>query len=510
MKNRCKNVSRGKLLALLLSALLLLGMLPLPGAVAEQGGLTIKLRADTIGKLPAGAEVEITLYQIGVADPASKAGWRINDDLSGYRIIEAKTSDDLGKIAAQLASDIVGKSQYRGTAKSLSGGTAVFSGLAAGVYFGMMTKGPEGLEVTPFIVTVPSRDPETKALRYSYDVMVKEKYVEPTPTPTATPEPSEEPTPTPTAEPMPTPTPTTPAPPPPAGNPTPTPTPTTEVTGRKVWVDESNAHKTRPQSITVTLYADGAAVNATPSWSGTDSDTWTYTFAGLPAVSASGATIQYTVRETPVAGYEGAVSGTTITNRLIPQTPKEYTELSGAKTWNDGDNVGGTRPSYITVHLLRDGEEIETRTVTAANGWSYSFGSQPVDDGYGNIYEYTVREDGVPGYFSRADGMNLTNTSLTPDKPTAPGTPNNPDSPYTPTGNIPNRKTSTPRPPFEGFDEEMMDDLLDMLDYGTPLWGGLLGTGDETPVYPYVFGGVGLLAVLALLVFGKKRGKKKG
>ncbi|MBQ8972484.1 MAG: LPXTG cell wall anchor domain-containing protein [Clostridia bacterium] len=37
----------------------------------------------------------------------------------------------------------------------------------------------------------------------------------------------------------------------------------------------------------------------------------------------------------------------------------------------------------------------------------------------------------------------------------------------------------------------------------------LLGTGDETPVYPYVFGGVGVAAIVILLIFGRKR-KKDG
>ena len=54
-----------------------------------------------------------------------------------------------------------------------------------------------------------------------------------------------------------------------------------------------------------------------------------------------------------------------------------------------------------------------------------------------------------------------------------------------------------------------MDELMDMLDYDTPLWGQLLGTGDKTPVYPFVFGGIGVLAIIALVVFGRKRRKKE-
>ena len=56
--------------------------------------------------------------------------------------------------------------------------------------------------------------------------------------------------------------------------------------------------------------------------------------------------------------------------------------------------------------------------------------------------------------------------------------------------------------------EEEVDEFTDILDYGTPLWGQLLGTGDETPIYPFVFGGIGVVAIIALVFFGRKRKKK--
>ena len=71
-----------------------------------------------------------------------------------------------------------------------------------------------------------------------------------------------------------------------------------------------------------------------------------------------------------------------------------------------------------------------------------------------------------------------------------------------------NRNTSTPKPNFGSKSEGELEDLFDLFDYNTPLW-GMMGTGDETPVYPYVFGGAGVLAVVALLVFGKKRKKSR-
>ena len=279
----------------------------------------------------------------------------------------------------------------------------------------------------------------------------------------------------------------------------------TKISGHKVWVDESNLHNTRPQSITVQLYADGVLLDVKPIWSDTDSDIWSYTFDNLPQVTEQGVTINYTVRETAVEGYETSVAGTTITNKLIPEEPQEFIELAGTKTWIDNENADGTRPSSITVRLLRDGVEIDSRTVTAEDGWKYSFGKLPVDDGYGNVYTYTIREDGVPRYFPRVDGMNLTNTLLAPDNPKNPENPDNPRDVDTPEAEVPSRKTPSPRPQFEVFTEEEFVDIVSILDYGTPLWGSLLDTGDETPVWPYAFGGIGLAALAALLLLGHKR-----
>jgi len=73
-------------------------------------------------------------------------------------------------------------------------------------------------------------------------------------------------------------------------------------------------------------------------------------------------------------------------------------------------------------------------------------------------------------------------------------------------GSVPSRKTGTPKPVFEERTEQELEDLFDLFGYGTPLWGELRDTGDETPAWPYAFAGIGLMALIALLVIeGKKR-----
>lgn len=297
---------------------------------------------------------------------------------------------------------------------------------------------------------------------------------EPLPTPTTT-----EPTPTPTVEPTPTSAPRRPT--------------MTQLSGVKVWEDESNAYNTRPESVELILYANGMAMEKMPQWGDRSGESWTYTFSNLPILDASGNAIEYTVAEVPVAYYETTIEGTTITNRLIPQEPKEYIRVAGTKSWQDNDNADSQRPESITVKLLRNGELVEEKTVSAADGWQYAFENLPKDDGYGHDYSYTISERPVGGYYARFDGWNITNVRI-------------------PSGQDDPSNSITPRTPqFSRYTEEELEDLISIFDYDVPLWGGLLGTGDETPLYPFIFAGVGVLAVILLILFGrkKKRTEKK-
>lgn len=282
----------------------------------------------------------------------------------------------------------------------------------------------------------------------------------------------------------------------PVTTPASTPRPTTEITGTKVWADGNNARGVRPSGISIHLFADGAEVDATPTWT-KSANAWVYSFGKLPSVDESGSPITYTVTEDSVPYYTSAVNGLTITNTLQERQPSGYTEISGTKIWKDD---GAGRPSYVTVHLLRNGEAIEQRTVTAATGWSYSFERLPLDDGYGHSYTYTVREDGVPGYFARYNGFDITNTKLTKDEEA-------PEPVGTPDEAVQTRRTGTPLPPFADMTEEELEDLMDLLDRAPPRFGGLLATGDETPLYPFLFGGLGVLALAVLIALGRKRHK---
>ena len=203
-------------------------------------------------------------------------------------------------------------------------------------------------------------------------------------------------------------------------------------------------------------------------------------------------------------------------------TPVPVTNVEGQKTWQDNDNAGNTRPASITVRLMRDGVQIAQTTVTASNGWKYSFTNLPMVDENGRPYSYSVTEQMVAGYYAVVSGYNITNV-LIPNTPNNPNVPDGPDSQdrtpdggriqrtRTPDGNLVNIVTYSTPLGFGGAGEptvEELEDLIELFGYGTPLWGGLLQTGDQLPIYPFVFGGFGLLALALLAILEQKRRKQ--
>ena len=197
---------------------------------------------------------------------------------------------------------------------------------------------------------------------------------------------------------------------------------TTEISGEKFWDDNDNAANARPFSITVNLFADGekvASANVT-------STTWKYEFTNLPIYRDGGQSIIYQVVEdvTTAPGYVPAysveqVNGAYVINIINTYSGEdaEYLAISGTKTWNDNNNELGKRPASINVNLLRDGDVIESQTVTADDNWAYEFTNLPKADEAGNAYVYTVTEDAVAEYRSvitkTSAGFDIINTLIT-------------------------------------------------------------------------------------------------
>ncbi len=170
----------------------------------------------------------------------------------------------------------------------------------------------------------------------------------------------------------------------------------------KSWSDDSNRDNKRPSSITVNLFADGTKVTSQKI---TAANGWKYEFKDLPKYK-DGKEIKYTITEDAVEGYTSTVDGFNITNTYTP----EKVQVSGSKNWNDDGNAAGTRPGSITIRLYANGSEIDHKTVTEKDGWSWNWtGLNRYNTDHKEI-SYTISEDAVDGYTSSVSGYNVTNT----------------------------------------------------------------------------------------------------
>ncbi len=194
----------------------------------------------------------------------------------------------------------------------------------------------------------------------------------------------------------------------------------TEIAGTKTWVGDSL--ETRPQDITLTLYADGEAVaDAIPVWSDKDTEKWSYVFEDIDKYAYSKdengtitrTEIVYTVEENASEKYTAAYSDDTldITNTRITEvevskvTVSGGDELEGAKlTVKDKDgNVVETWVTGNAPHIITGLEAGETYTLTEE--------SAPAGYTIAETIEFTVSEDGTVTKVEMIDGLTVTKIS---------------------------------------------------------------------------------------------------
>ncbi|MGH1091550.1 Cna B-type domain-containing protein, partial [Bacillus mycoides] len=174
----------------------------------------------------------------------------------------------------------------------------------------------------------------------------------------------------------------------------------TKVEGTKTWKDD-NA-KDRPTMIKVDLLQNGQVI-ATQEV--TEVTGWKYEFKDLASYDAEGKAYKYEVKEQAVDGYQSEVKGYDITNTKVGET-----KVEGTKTWND--NNATDRPTMIKVDLLQNGKVVDTKEVTAATDWKYTFEKLQAYDVNGVAYEYKVKEQAVDGYQSEVKGYDIINTKV--------------------------------------------------------------------------------------------------
>ena len=180
---------------------------------------------------------------------------------------------------------------------------------------------------------------------------------------------------------------------------------------KKVWEDEDDFDKVRPESVRVQLKKGDQNVGEPVTLS--NDNKWTHAFAGLEHLAEGES---YSVDEVDVPdGYTKSVTGDATECFTITNTHEvQKTEVKVAKVWEDDNNRDGIRPDSVTVKLLKNGQEAgETLTLDEDNDWSGTFENLLTKQDGADI-KYAISEIGVEGYETTTagnakDGYTITN-----------------------------------------------------------------------------------------------------
>ena len=183
---------------------------------------------------------------------------------------------------------------------------------------------------------------------------------------------------------------------------------TTGLSGTKIWVDYSNAGGTRPQTLTLHLFADGKELtDAVPVWSNTDGNVWSYSYNDLQKYTDEGVLINYSVVEEKLPDYsQTGKDGNNFVN-TVKDDERTRTSVEGTKTWEDYSNAEKTRPTAkeFNLILLADGSPVDKAPVwsnTNGNKWNYRYDNLPIYTSDGQEIKYTVTET-IPDGYVRTD-----------------------------------------------------------------------------------------------------------
>ena len=165
----------------------------------------------------------------------------------------------------------------------------------------------------------------------------------------------------------------------------------------KTWDDGNDADGLRPSSVTVSLLKnekDFRTVNLNVS------NSWEGTVSNLPIYDEFRNVMDYEFVEKQVpSGYTPnyTSSGNTTTIRNFHYYQR--TEVSVTKTWDDGDDADGLRPSTVSLNLLANDQVSKSNIkLEAKNNWKFTIKDLPRNK-KGIPIEYRFEEAKVPtGY----------------------------------------------------------------------------------------------------------------
>ena len=167
------------------------------------------------------------------------------------------------------------------------------------------------------------------------------------------------------------------------------------VSGTVVWEDKDNDAGKRPANVKVHLLKGEDEVD---SRTVTADGNWQYDFGEYPQYE-NGEQISYSVTEDEIEDYNTVIDEFSITNTYAPIT-REMISARGIIEWNDAGDAKGLRPEKITLTLLADGEEVDSKTIDriGSDAWDWNFDELPETNAEGKNIVYTIMAETVDGY----------------------------------------------------------------------------------------------------------------
>ncbi len=165
----------------------------------------------------------------------------------------------------------------------------------------------------------------------------------------------------------------------------------------KNWVDDNNSYNTRPNELKITLLQNNNEYQELTLTG--DTNTWT-TSIEVPKYDNNQRKYTYSIREI-TDNLNSDYSDITYSEEELSVTNKlnKKQELLIKKKWIDQDNKYLTRPSKVSINVLRNGEVFTAVELTGnTNTWTTTINDVDVYDPNGKKYTYTLEEETLEKY----------------------------------------------------------------------------------------------------------------
>ncbi len=181
-----------------------------------------------------------------------------------------------------------------------------------------------------------------------------------------------------------------------------------DISVAKKWKDGENQDGLRPNSVEISLLADGKKGKTKYV---TEAEGWKTIFK-QPQTDEGNVRISYTVVEEFVPeGYTASVSGALDDGFVVTNTHEtETVSHTVNKVWDDQNDKDGIRASY-SVQLKADGQDYGTAVLLNANQTSYTWSNLPKYENGREIF-YTVEEIHVPRGYTASVTNDKTSSTL--------------------------------------------------------------------------------------------------